>query len=101
MLYFAFLIERVLTGLIVTGCMAPIIRECVRYSRQRETFGRPIGDNQYVQGHIVEAYTQLELLRGVLFRALSALERGMIVPGWPPSSSWWPRKRCMMPALRR
>lgn len=75
-LYFAFLIERVLTGLIVTGCMAPIIRECVRYSRQRETFGRPIGDNQYVQGHIVEAYTQLELLRGVLFRALSALERG-------------------------
>lgn len=75
-LYFGFLVERVLTGLIVTGCIQPLIDECVAYSRQRMAFGRPIGDNQYVQGHIVEVYTQLELLRSVLFRGLAALEKG-------------------------
>lgn len=75
-LYFGFLVERVLTGLIVTGCIQPLIDECIAYSSQRLAFGRPISDNQYVQGHIVEVYTQLELLRSVLLRGLGALERG-------------------------
>ncbi|MET1077518.1 MAG: acyl-CoA dehydrogenase family protein [Pseudomonas sp.] len=75
-LYFGFLVERVLTGLIVTGCVQPLIDECIAYSSKRLAFGKPISDNQYVQGHIVQIYTQLELLRSVLLRGLSALERG-------------------------
>src|SRR5690606_10141118 len=43
---------------------------------KREAFGRPISDNQYVQGHIVQAYTQLELLRSVVGRGLTELEHG-------------------------
>jgi len=75
-LYFGFLVERVLTGLIVTGCIQPLLNECIDYSRKRKAFGKPIGDNQYVQGHIVGIYTQMELLRSVLLRGLSALEKG-------------------------
>ncbi|HLD65679.1 MAG TPA: acyl-CoA dehydrogenase family protein [Pseudomonas sp.] len=75
-LYFGFLIERVFTGLVVTGCVQPLIDECIAYSSQRLAFGRPISDNQYVQGQIVEVYTQIELLRSVLLRGLSALEQG-------------------------
>lgn len=75
-LYFGFLIERVFTGLVVTGCVQPLIDECIAYSSQRLAFGRPISDNQYVQGQIVEVYTQIELLRSILLRGLSALEQG-------------------------
>lgn len=75
-LYFGFLVERILSGLIVTGCMAPLVNDCVSYSRSRKAFGVSIGDNQYVQGHIVDIYSRLELLRSVLFRALGALDRG-------------------------
>ena len=75
-LYFGFLVERIFTGVSIVGCMQPVIDECLQYSLKREAFGRPISDNQYVQGHIVQAYTQLELLRSVVVRGLAALEQG-------------------------
>ena len=75
-LYFGFLVERIFTGVSIVGCMQPVIDECLQYSLKREAFGRPISDNQYVQGHIVQAYTQLELLRSVVVRGLTALEKG-------------------------
>ena len=75
-LYFGFLVERIFTGVSIVGCMQPVIDECLQYSLKREAFGRPISDNQYVQGHIVQAYTQLELLRSVVGRGLTELEQG-------------------------
>ncbi len=75
-LYFGFLVERIFTGVVVSGCMQPLIDECLQYSLSRQAFGRPISDNQYVQGHIVQAHTQLELLRSVVFRGLTELEQG-------------------------
>lgn len=75
-LYFGFLVERIFTGVSIIGCMQPVIDECLQYSLKREAFGRPISDNQYVQGHIVQAYTQLELLRSVVSRGLTELEQG-------------------------
>ncbi|MEO4045566.1 acyl-CoA dehydrogenase family protein [Pseudomonas sp. CAU 1711] len=75
-LYFGFLVERIFTGVSIVGCMQPVIDECLQYSLKREAFGRPISDNQYVQGHIVQAYTQLELLRSVVSRGLTELESG-------------------------
>jgi alkylation response protein AidB-like acyl-CoA dehydrogenase len=75
-LYFGFLVERIFTGVSIVGCMQPVIDECLQYSLKREAFGRPISDNQYVQGHIVQAYTQLELLRSVVGRGLTELEHG-------------------------
>jgi len=75
-LYFSFLVERVLTGILVSGCIAPLIQESVAYSKNRQAFGKAIGDNQYVQQYIVDIESKLELLKGVIFRALSALEKG-------------------------
>lgn len=75
-LYFSFLVERVLTGILVSGCIAPLIQESVAYSQNRQAFGKAIGDNQYVQQYIVDIESKLELLKGVIFRALSALEKG-------------------------
>jgi alkylation response protein AidB-like acyl-CoA dehydrogenase len=75
-LYFSFLVERVLTGILVSGCIAPLIQESLEYSQKRHAFGKAIGDNQYVQQYIVDIESKLELLKGVIFRALSALEKG-------------------------
>ena len=75
-LYFAFLVERVLTGVVITGCMEPLVEDCMRYSQDRLAFGRPIGDNQYIQGQIVDMYCQIEVLRSVLLRAMDSMEEG-------------------------
>ena len=48
-LYFSFLVERVLTGILVSGCITPLIQESLEYSLERKAFGKSIGDNQYVQ----------------------------------------------------
>jgi alkylation response protein AidB-like acyl-CoA dehydrogenase len=75
-LYFSFLVERVLTGILVSGCITPLIQESLQYSLERKAFGKSIGDNQYVQQYVVDIETKLELLKGVIFRALHALEKG-------------------------
>jgi len=75
-LYFSFLVERVLTGILVSGCITPLIQESLEYSLERKAFGKSIGDNQYVQQYVVDIETKLELLKGVIFRALHALEKG-------------------------
>jgi isovaleryl-CoA dehydrogenase len=73
---FAFQIERVLTGIAAIGCLESLIEHCLDWTEQREAFGRPIGEFQYVQGHIVEIATSLELIRGTAWRALEALIAG-------------------------
>jgi alkylation response protein AidB-like acyl-CoA dehydrogenase len=75
-LYFSFLIERILTGVLVSGCIRPLVRECTQYSQERHAFGKAIGENQYVQQYIVEIESKLELLSGVIFKALNFIEQG-------------------------
>ncbi|MGR6873394.1 acyl-CoA dehydrogenase family protein [Pseudomonas sp. HK3] len=75
-LYFSFLIERILTGVLVSGCIRPLVKECTQYSQERHAFGKAIGDNQYVQQYIVEIESKLELLGGVIFKALNFIEQG-------------------------
>ena len=75
-LYFSFLIARILTGVLVSGCIRPLVKECTQYSQERKAFGKAIGDNQYVQQYIVEIESKLELLSGVIFKALNFIEQG-------------------------
>jgi isovaleryl-CoA dehydrogenase len=72
---FAFVMERILTGIGIAGCLDTLIDSCMSRVEERKAFGRPIGDNQYVQGHIVEMYTDMELLRSTAWRALDCLVR--------------------------
>jgi alkylation response protein AidB-like acyl-CoA dehydrogenase len=72
----AFLLERVLAGLAIAAYMRPIIDECVEYVHQREAFGKPIAEYQYVQNRIVSMRTHYELVRTMALRAVDGVARG-------------------------
>jgi alkylation response protein AidB-like acyl-CoA dehydrogenase len=46
------------------------------YAKQREAFGKPIGKNQYVQGHIVDSLCELEQARFLTYAAADAIDNG-------------------------
>ena len=75
-LEFAFIVERILTGIGIAGCLETLISLCLVRTRQRRAFGRPIGDYQHVQEHVVEMAAGRELVRSAAWRALHALARG-------------------------
>ncbi|HEX2049538.1 MAG TPA: acyl-CoA dehydrogenase family protein [Actinomycetota bacterium] len=39
------------------------LRRAIEYAQQRRAFGRPIGKNQYVQGHVVDSIVELKASR--------------------------------------
>lgn len=46
------------------------------YAKTREAFGKPIGKNQYVQGHIVDSLCELEGARYITYAAADAIDNG-------------------------
>ena len=46
------------------------------YAKQREAFGKPIGKNQYVQGHIVDSLCELEQARLLTYLAADTIDNG-------------------------
>ncbi|HVF06120.1 MAG TPA: acyl-CoA dehydrogenase family protein [Frankiaceae bacterium] len=46
------------------------------YAKTREAFGKPIGKNQYVQGHIVDSLCELEQARYLVYAAADAIDDG-------------------------
>ena len=50
--------------------MERAIHETAEYCRQRETFGKPLLDNQYVQFKLAELATEVELLRSLTYRTV-------------------------------
>jgi alkylation response protein AidB-like acyl-CoA dehydrogenase len=48
----------------------------LRYSQERETFGKPIADHQMVQGHIADMATRLEAARLLTYRAAELKDEG-------------------------
>jgi acyl-CoA dehydrogenase len=46
------------------------------YAKQREAFGKPIGKNQYVQGHIVDSLCELEQARYLTYDASDRIDNG-------------------------
>lgn len=46
------------------------------YAKQREAFGKPIGKNQYVQGHIVDSLVEMEQARFLVYAASDAIDNG-------------------------
>ncbi len=53
----------------------------VGYAREREQFGRPIGDLQMVQGLIADMSATTEAARALLYRACAAIDAGEGDPG--------------------
>ncbi len=46
-----------------------IINETIEYTRQRQAFGQPLIDNQYVHFRLAELKTEVEALKALVFRA--------------------------------
>ena len=48
----------------------------VEYTRNREAFGQPILNNQYVHFRLAELQTEIELFRALTYEASNMMERG-------------------------
>ncbi len=56
-----------------------VIDSTIEYTRQRQTFGRPIIDNQVVHFRLAELRTEIEALRSLVYRAVEQYVAGQDV----------------------
>jgi isovaleryl-CoA dehydrogenase len=68
-------VERAVLSAIPVGIMAECLELATAYARQREQFGKKIGQFQLIQEKLANMYTQLEASRLLLYRALDAVQR--------------------------
>ncbi len=64
------------------GSMARLLDSSVQYCREREQFGKPIGEFQAVASRLVGMKLRLEASRLLLYRAAWAKERGQDAGAW-------------------
>jgi alkylation response protein AidB-like acyl-CoA dehydrogenase len=70
----AFNIQRCLNPSISLGLAEGAFDEALRYTREREAFGRPIGDFQGMRWKIADMYRDIEAGRGLLYRACASAD---------------------------
>ncbi len=61
--------ERVIVAMINLGMAERALDLAVDYARERQQFGRPIGDFQLIQGKLADMYVGLETMRALCYRA--------------------------------
>jgi isovaleryl-CoA dehydrogenase len=61
-------LERAIVSMINLGMAERAFDLAVEYARDRQQFGRPIGDFQLVQGKLAEMYVGLETMRALCYR---------------------------------
>jgi isovaleryl-CoA dehydrogenase len=67
--------ERAVLAAIPVGIMAECLERSLSYAREREQFGRKIGEFQLVQAKLADMYTELSASRLLVFAALEELAR--------------------------
>ena len=67
---FQFQEERIYAAASALKSYENIIQETIEYTKKRETFGKPILDNQIVQFRLAELQTEVELLRALTYNAV-------------------------------
>lgn len=68
--------ERLAGAVMGVSGMERILRLTIDYCRQRETFGRPLIDNQWIQFKICELLTEVEALRQLAYHCTRVLVAG-------------------------
>ena len=58
------------------GIATYLLERMTEYANSRIAFGRPIGSNQFVQGHIVDSYAEVEQARLLLYKLADEIDRG-------------------------
>ncbi len=69
--------ERLAGALMSVSGMERIIRMTIDYTRQRQTFGKPLIDNQWIHFKITELLTEVEALRQLAYHCTRMLVAGM------------------------
>ncbi len=67
---------RISIGALSVGLAQAAFEEAVRYARQREAFGRPIGQHQSIQNMLADAATQIEAARLQVYYAAWLKDQG-------------------------
>ncbi len=68
--------ERILIGAEAVGLGRAALDKAVDYAREREVFGRPIGQNQAIQHPLAEAWAELEAADLMVFKAARLYDSG-------------------------
>lgn len=58
------------------GTMERLLKQCIKYARQRQQFGQPIGKFQVIASKIAEMKLRLETARGLLYKVGWLKHRG-------------------------
>jgi len=67
---------RIIIGSMALGLGRGALEESIRYSKEREQFGKPIADFQAIQWKLANMATELEASRLLLYKACSLLAQG-------------------------
>ncbi|MBM9593392.1 acyl-CoA dehydrogenase family protein [Roseitranquillus sediminis] len=70
----AFNTQRCMNPAISLGLAEGAFGEAVRYARDREAFGRPIGTKQGMRWMLAEMYREIEVARSILYRACATAD---------------------------
>ncbi|HET7410600.1 MAG TPA: acyl-CoA dehydrogenase family protein [Paracoccaceae bacterium] len=68
--------ERILIAAEAVGIGFSALDRATRYAKEREVFGRPIGQNQAIQHPLAEAFARLHAARLMLLRAATLYDSG-------------------------
>ena len=68
--------ERILIGSEAVGLGRAALQRAVTYARERNVFGRPIGQNQAIQHPLADAWAQLEAANLMCFHAAKLYDEG-------------------------
>ncbi len=67
---------RIFVAILALGIAQAALDESLRYAREREQFGRLIGEHQLVQAMVADMAIELHAARLLVYRGLALLERG-------------------------
>ena len=68
--------ERILVGAEAVGLGRAALQRATTYAREREVFGRPIGQNQAIQHPLAESWAELEAANLMVFKAAALYDAG-------------------------
>jgi citronellyl-CoA dehydrogenase len=64
------------------GGLDQVLRATIEYTRERETFGKPLLDNQWIHFKLAELSTEIEALRALTYQATEHYIAGKDVTRW-------------------
>ncbi|KAL9662778.1 hypothetical protein QQ045_027612 [Rhodiola kirilowii] len=73
-------LERLVLAAGPLGLMQACMDEVLPYIKQREQFGRPIGEFQFIQGKVADMYTALQSSRSYVYSVARDCDNGKVDP---------------------